>query len=104
MSLEAVKQVTAAEEQARLSKLAAQQDARKLIADAEKAGRSALEQAKAEANETVASMLAQAEQRAGVRTSEIIHQAEGSCDQLRAQAQARLEQAASLIVERVVNA
>jgi flagellar biosynthesis/type III secretory pathway protein FliH len=49
-------------------------------------------------------MLAQAEQRAGVRASEIIHQAEGSCDQLRAQAQARLEQAASLIVERVVNA
>ncbi|MCD8368711.1 MAG: hypothetical protein LUC48_11985 [Clostridiales bacterium] len=104
MSLEAVKQVTEAEERAKARKAEAQQEAKKLAADAEKAGQATVQRARQAAGDAVAELMTQAEQWAGVRTDQIIREAEGACDQLRAQAQQRLEQAASLIVERVVNA
>ncbi|MCD7918400.1 MAG: putative porin [Clostridiales bacterium] len=104
MSLEAVKQVTEAEERAKARKAEAQQEAKKLASDAEKAGQATVQQARQAAGDAVAELMAQAEQWAGVRTNQIIRETEGACDQLRAQAQQRLEQAASLIVERVVNA
>jgi V/A-type H+-transporting ATPase subunit G/H len=51
-----------------------------------------------------AQLMSQAEQRAAEHLSQIIRETEGSCDELRAQAQSRLEQAADLIVRRVVDA
>lgn len=104
MSLEAVKQVTQAEEQAKLRRQTAQQEAKKRVADAEKAGQALVEEARKAAAERNAALLAQAEANAGTRASETIREAEGTCDRLRADAQRRLEQAASLIVEKVVNA
>jgi V/A-type H+-transporting ATPase subunit G/H len=48
--------------------------------------------------------MAQAEQRAAEHLTQVIRDTERTCDELRAQAQGRLEQAADLIVRRVVDA
>ena len=74
MSLEAMKQVTEAEEANRARRAEAQAEAKRLVAEAERAGKARLAEARAQA----------------------------SCDALRAQAEARLADAAESIVRRVV--
>lgn len=103
MSLEAVKKVAQAEEDAKVRKAQSVADARKLVADAEKAGGQAVAAARAKAREENASLMEQAEKRAAAHLNEVIRKTEGTCDQLRAEAQGRLEKAASLIVRRVVD-
>lgn len=102
MSLEAVKMVTQAEQDAKARKVQAAADARKLVADAEKAGRQSVADALAKAKAEAAEQMAQAEQKAASARAKIIRETEGTCDQLRAEAQVKLEKAASLIVRRVV--
>ena len=74
MSLEAMKQVTEAEEANRARRAEAQAEAKRLVAEAERAGKARLAEARAQK----------------------------SCDALRAQAEARLADAAESIVRRVV--
>ena len=74
MSLEAMKQVTEAEEANRARRAEAQAEAKRLVAEAERAGKARLAEA----------------------------QTRKSCDALRAQAEARLADAAESIVRRVV--
>ena len=78
MSLEAMKQVTEAEEANRARRAEAQAEAKRLVAEAERAGKARLAEARAQA------------------------EAQKSCDALRAQAEARLADAAESIVRRVV--
>lgn len=104
MSLEAVKQVTQAEEQGRVQKVQATQDAKRLIAEAEKAGRQAVLDARAKAEAEVREMMAAAEQSASVDVAEVAAKAAADAQQLRTQAEGRLEEAASLIVRKVVDA
>ena len=80
MSLEAMKQVTEAEEANRARRAEAQAEAKRLVAEAERAGKARLAEARAQAEA----------------------QARKSCDALRAQAEARLADAAESIVRRVV--
>ncbi len=102
MSLEAVKQVTDAEQRAKTRKAEAVQEARKLVANAERSGQDAVEQARQSAQLQVEQLMEQADRNAAAHTAAVIREAEGQCDELRAQAQKRLAQAASLIVGKVV--
>lgn len=104
MSLEAVKQVTDAEQNAKVRKAQAVQEARKLSADAEREGAAAVDAARRSAQLKVEQLMEQAERNAAAHTAQVVRETEGKCDELRAQAQTRLEQAASLIVGKVVDA
>lgn len=104
MSLEAVKQVTQAEEQGRAQKAQATQDAKRLISEAEKAGRQAVLDAQTKAEAEIRRMIAEAEQSASGDTVQIRKASAADADKLRKQAEGRLEEAASLIVRKVVDA
>lgn len=104
MSLEAVKQVTEAEAQGKLQKAQAAQEAKRLLAEAEKAGRQALQEAQAQAEAEARRMIAGAEESASGEMAQIRAQGAADAEQLRKQAKGRLEEAASLIVRKVVDA
>lgn len=102
MSIEAVQKVTEAEERARAQKAAAVEQAKKLVADAERTGRERLEAAHAEAEGQVKAMLSRAEESAAARTAAVLEETRRSCDGLRRAAEDRLDDAAALIIRRVV--
>lgn len=104
MSLEAVKQVTVAEEQCRVQKAQAQQDARRLFSDADKAGQALVAKAEADARAQADALLAQAEQTAAGEIAQIQKDAAADAQKLRSKAEGRLEEATSLIVRKVVDA
>ena len=62
MSLEAIKQVTQAEQANQARKIEAQAQAKRLVAEAERAGRARLEQARAQAEEQARALLKEAEE------------------------------------------
>lgn len=103
MSLEAIKQVTQAEADARQRQADAAVQAKKLVADAERAGKEVLVKARAEGAAKAKELMLQAEQRSAERTAQAAAQAEEECRALRSAAQGRLEEAAALIVRRVVS-
>jgi V/A-type H+-transporting ATPase subunit G/H len=103
MSLDAIKQVTQAETETKQRKADAAAAAKKLVADAEDAGKQTVRDARAKAEAEVKQQMAQAEARAAERAAGIVKQGKQECDALRNTAQGRLEQAADLIVRRVVS-
>ena len=102
MSLEAMKQVTEAEQANRAQKAEAQAEAKRLVAEAERAGRAHLVQARSQAEAQVREWMKQAEEQAAVHAGEVNAQTQSACDALRAKAEARLADAAESIVRRVV--
>lgn len=103
MSLEAIKQVAQTEAETKQRKADAAAAAKKLIADAERAGQETLRSARAEAEAKTKELMAQAEERAAIRTAEIAAQSKQECAALRSAAEGKLEEAAALIVRRVVS-
>lgn len=104
MSLEAVKQVAEAEQLSKERRAQAALDAKKLLADAEKAGQQAVADAKKQAEAQAKELVAKAEQDAAGDAARIKEQADADCAALRSKAEGRLEEAASLIVRKVVDA
>lgn len=102
MSLEAVQKVTETEQRARERKLEAIERAKKQVADAERTGMERLSTARAQADAQVKAMLTRAEESAAVRTAAVMEETRRSCDDLRRQAEGKLEDAAALIIRRVV--
>ena len=102
MSLEAVQKVTETERRAKERRLETLEQAKRLTAEAERAGQVRLSQAQAEADAQVKAMFAQAEQEAAADTEVTMEEAKRSCDALRLEAEGRLEAAAELIIKRVV--
>ena len=82
MSLDAMKQVTEAEQAARAQRAEAEAQAKRLVAEAE--------------------LLRQAEAQAARNAEEVMAEARRACDALRERAEGRLPQAADSIVRRVV--
>ena len=103
MSLEAIKKVTETEQDILARKAEAAATAKKLVADADKAGRELVESARREAEEKVKGFMKDAEARAAEHNKAVLAQAAQACDALRASAETRLDEAAALIVRRVVN-
>ena len=103
MSFEAITSVMAAEAEAKASVAAAEAKARQLLADAETEGKAAVEAAAAKAESELRELRRRTEEKAGIESRELTETLEGRQAQLRAQAEPRLEEAAALIVERIVN-
>lgn len=103
MSLEAIKKVNEAEQSVQARKAEAAAAAKKLVADAEKAGREQLESQRAKAEADAREAMSRAEAKAEARSKEILAEGRRECDALRADARTRLPEAAKLIVRRVVN-
>ena len=102
MSLEAIKQITEMEATCEQRKTDAVQQARRTVAEAEKAGQAALESRRAQAEAQVKTILADAEADAAVKAKAVQDETIHSCNELKAAAQQHLGEAAQLIVRRVV--
>lgn len=102
MSLEAVQKVTETEQRARARKAEATDQAKKLIAEASREGKEHMNAARAEAEAQVKAMFVQAEASAGKQAEAAMRETRQSCDSLRHAAEGKLEDAAALIIRRVV--
>lgn len=103
MSLEAIQKVTASEQSGQARKADAAAAAKKLTADARRAGEALLETARREAEAENKALLQQAEQRAEQTGAGLLEQARAQAAAMCSAAEARLDAAADLIVRRVVN-
>lgn len=101
MSLEAIQKVTQAEQAVREDKARAADEAKRIVAEAERAGRQLVADARSQAEEQVKTMLAEAEARAGEKSAQTLADNAAQCEALKQTARSRLDQAAGLIVGRV---
>ena len=101
MSLEAIQAVTQAEQAAREQKAQAADEAKRIVAEAERAGRQLVADSRSQAEETVKTLLAEAEARAGERSAKALADNAAQCEALKNAARGRLDRAADLIVGRV---
>ncbi len=102
MSLEAIEKIQGFEQAAEAALAQARAQAQKIVAEAEGQGQALLQQQKAQAAQAAQAALAGAEQQAGQRRSELLHRAEDNCRSLAAAAQAHMDEAVKMIVERAV--
>jgi V/A-type H+-transporting ATPase subunit G/H len=103
VSLEAIKSIGAAEDEARQAKISAQQKAREDVEEAEKNGKESLASMVANAESEIAELNLTFDQKAATQAAEIVSTTANRQATLRARAEGRLEKAAQLIVERIVN-
>lgn len=102
MSLEAIKQITEMEQACEQRKAEAVAAAKRMVAEAEKAGQSELDARRAEADAKVKTILAEAEASAAVQAEAVQEETVRSCSALKEAAAKQLPEAAQLIVRRVV--
>lgn len=102
MSLEAVQKVTETEQRARERKAEATEQAKKMVAEAAREGKERLNAARAEAEVQVKAMFTRAEESARKHAETVMNETRQSCDSLRHAAEGKLEDAAALIIRRVV--
>ncbi len=103
MSFEAITSVTRAEAEAKAAVAAAEAKAKQLLAEAETAGKAAVEAASAKAESELRELRRRTEEKSALESRELAETLQGRQAQLRAQAEPKLEEAAALIVERIVN-
>lgn len=103
MSFQDIQKVTETEQNTRAQKAEAQAEAKRIVAAAQKAGAARVEQARNEAQARAKELMAQAEALAAEQTEQTLAANAEACRAMRRQAETRLDQAADLIVRRVVN-
>jgi len=103
MSFEAITSIAQAEQEAKAAVAAAEAKAKQMLSDAEAAGKAAVEAAGAKADEELAELRRQAREKAKGDAQTLAGELENKKAALAARAETRLEQAASLVVERIVN-
>lgn len=103
MSYEAITSVTQAEAEAKITVQNAEAKAKQMLADAENAGKAAIEAACAKAESELQELRARAGEKAVNEAGDLSKDMENRKAALRAIAEAKLEQAATLVVERIVN-
>ena len=103
MSFEAISNITQAEAEARAAVAGAELRARQLAEDAENAGKLAVEAALEKAGEELAELSRQVDEKAKAQAETLAAQLENQKAALRAKAGGKLDQAAALVVERIVN-
>ena len=103
MSFEAIMSVKTAEAEAKAAIAAAELRAKQMLADAESAGRAAVEAAAARAESELKELRRRTEEKSEQENLALADTLKGRESMLRAQAEPQLEQAAALIVERIVN-
>lgn len=102
MSLEAIEKITQVEAENRERKAAAEAEAQKIVADAEREGQALLQRTRSSAAENGKELLRQAEAKAAERSAEIDRTAQAEAAALRETAGQHLSEAAEFIVGRVV--
>ena len=102
MALEAIQTVTQAEAKARADREAAAAQVKQRLSDAQREAKQTVEAARQKANEEARKMMAEAEEKAAQLTRQELERAGADCEVLKQNARGRLEQAAQLIVGRVV--
>ena len=102
MALEAIQTVAQAEAKAKADREAAAVQAKQKLAEAQREANQTAEQARQQAREGARLMMSQAEEKAAQATREELERAKADCETLKQNAQGRLEEAAQLIVGRVV--
>ena len=103
MSMDAIKSISEAETEARQAKTRAQQAAEQIVADAEKAGKESLTSMNARAESEIATLIRKADLEAEEHAKELASTTANRQATLRARAESRLDKAAQLIIERIVN-
>lgn len=103
MSFEAIQKVTAVEQAVQQRKADAADEAKRIVAEAERAGRQLVADARARAETQVKELLTQAEVRAQQQAEQEAMANAAACKALKESAQSRVNRAADLIVERVGN-
>lgn len=103
MSFEAISSISQAEAEAKAAVAAAEAKAKQLIADAENAGSLSVDAACAKAASELAQLNRQVTDKAKAQTGVLAGELENQKAVMRAKAEGRLEQAAALVVERIVN-
>ena len=103
MAMEAIRQVTQTEQEGQRLRDEAAAVARQTVAQAEREGKQTLENARKAAQTKGKEMLDRSEKQAAQTTAQTLDEARQDCDELLRSARARLDKAAALIVERVVN-
>ena len=103
MSFEAITSITEAEALAKTAVVQAEAKARQMLADAEAAGKAAVEAAAAKAESELVELRRQSDEKAVKAANELSHELENKKAALRAKAETKLDQAAKLVVERIVN-
>lgn len=101
MSFEAIQQVTAAEQAVQQRRAEAAEEAKRLAAEAERAGRQSVIDARDRAEARAKELLSQAEARAGETSRRTLAENAAKCEALKQNAMSRLDQAADLIVGKV---
>ena len=103
MSIEAMEILAASEEQVRRMRADAATAARQSIADARESGEKLIADAVKKAAEEVEALSRQSDEKAKANALELAGNNENRKAVMRAKAESRAEQAADLIVERIVN-
>jgi vacuolar-type H+-ATPase subunit H len=100
--MEAIRTITELEDKSRAERSEAEARVKQALAEAEHEGQTQLKKARREAAEHGREMLRNAEARAAKAAEEVAKRAEAESDALRASAKGRLNEAADMIVGRVV--
>lgn len=103
MSLEAIEKISQVEQENRERRVAADAQAKQMVADAQRDGQALIQKTRTDAAEQGKELLRQAEKRAEERSAQISAAATAEGDALRTAAAQHLEEAAEFIVGRVVN-
>lgn len=103
LSLEDIKSITEAEKTAAAITEKAVNDAKALLSDAERRGRSYAEQARTKAEAEVQRILTEADRTAAERIAQARILSQKRCETMASAAAAKLDEAAAKIVERIVN-
>lgn len=103
MAFEAIQKVTQTEQTSRSQKAEAAAQAKKIVADAHRAGKELVAGARAQAQEKVKAMMVQAEELAAQQSRQVLEGNAVACEALKKEARGRLDRAADLIVGRVGN-
>jgi len=103
MALESIQMVTQAETGAKELREAAAVQAKQRLLGAQKEARQIVEQARQQGEAQARQLMAEAEKRAAEMTEAVLDQARQACEAQKACARQNLEQAAQLIVEKVVD-
>ncbi|MGI6029489.1 MAG: hypothetical protein ACOX81_08765 [Candidatus Heteroscillospira sp.] len=103
MSLEAIKTISEAEEQAKNIRAQAAAEAKRIAGEAESAGRAAVEAAEKKAAEELAGLTQKADEKAVASAKTLAAENDRQKAGLRSRAEKRMDDAVSLIVERIVN-
>ena len=103
MSLAALDSIAQAEENARKIRADAAADAKKAVRDAEEAAADAVSQAGAKADAEVQELIRKAETEAKFQTDELAGVTQGRKADMRARADRKMEQVVAMVVERIVN-